>query len=223
MTVDTGKKCHVLADKIAELLCEKTQAGPDVMDYIDSTYGNPTFEEINALVEEQEGSERETLVELIFFPDESVQVQLEDLLEKHTCTPADVATIAAELADRKMSATVALGDTGRTLHVRVDRNVIDPYLTRLNIAHILDADLSRTIAEVLPADWHSAVKVRFRNSRLRPAGTVLDFLHRYFRQGGNGGFLKRTFTALCQSAGSTSAMVRLKSASRIWAMFRRVK
>ena len=181
MTADAHNKCHLLADKIAELLRDRIRAGPDVMDYIDSTYGNPSVAEIKALINEQGGSERETLVELLFFPDTSVQLQLEELLQTQGYTTEDVATVAADLADRNLTANLTLGDTGQGLKVRVDRTVVGPFLTRLNIDYIPDAALRRTVAEVFPADRRSAVAVRLRNARTRPTGGLLDLILRWFR------------------------------------------
>ncbi|KPJ76121.1 MAG: hypothetical protein AMJ54_12790 [Deltaproteobacteria bacterium SG8_13] len=181
MAAESKTDFRLLADTLAELLRDKIQAGPDVIEYIDSTYGNPDAEEIKALIDEHGSSERETLVELLFFPDESIQVQLEAVLQEHACAAEDVAAIADELANRNITAAVSLGDSGRTLAIRVDRTVIDPFLTRLNIAYAPDTGLSRTIAEVLPSNQRIAVGVRFRNAGTRPDGQVRDLLDRYIR------------------------------------------
>ena len=181
MTANLPAKHLVLADSIEALLCRDVAAGPDVMAYIHGTYGPIDSGEIKALVENPDSGERETLVELIFFPDESVQVQLETVLADHPCLSGDVAAIATELADRNLSATVTLGGTGQTLTIRVDRTVIESILTRLNIVYTLEADLNRTVTETVPADKQNAVKVRLRNARFEPAGGQRDFLHRYIR------------------------------------------
>jgi hypothetical protein len=44
-------------------------------------YSNPSPQELANILEDESDSERDTLVELIFFPDESIPVRLEDLLE----------------------------------------------------------------------------------------------------------------------------------------------
>ena len=181
MAAGSKHKRHSITERIAALLHDRIHAGPDVIDYINSTYGNPDAAEIKALIDCRGASDRETLVELLFFPDESVQLQLEEALQTRVFTSEDVAAIAAELADRNILATVSLDDTGQTVSVRADRTVIDPFLTRLNIDYTPDAELLRTITEVLPADRRKAVGVRLRNARIRPAGRLLDFLQRYIR------------------------------------------
>ena len=100
MAADPNIKCHILADTIAALLGDKIQAGPDVIEYINSIYGNPDIVDIQSLIKEQDSSERESLVDLLLFPDESVQVQLEEVLQKTACTSEEVVTIADELANR---------------------------------------------------------------------------------------------------------------------------
>lgn len=181
MTSDQRAKHLILADCIEALLCRNVSAGADVMAYIHGTYGPIDSEEIKALVENPDGGERETLVELIFFPDESVQVQLETVLAKHPCSSGDAADIAAELSKRNLSATVALDEAGQTLTVRVDRIVIDSILARLNIVYTLNADLDRAVGKWVPADRQNAVKVRLRNARFQPIGRQLDSVHRYIR------------------------------------------
>ena len=188
MAAESNQTCQLLADQIADLLCGKIQAGPDVIDYINGTCGDPTFEEIKALIEEPGGSERETLVELIFFPDESIQLQIEKVLERKPITSEAEAAIAADLENRSLLAAVALEDSGRTLSIRVDRGIIDPFLKRLNIAYIPDADMDRTLAEELSPEDRRAVRVRLRNARTRLTGRVGEFLHRYIRAVGDDGF-----------------------------------
>jgi hypothetical protein len=188
MAAESNDPCQLLADQIAELLCSQIHAGSDVIEYIDSTYGNTDVEEIKAFIEEPGSSERETLLELIFFPNEPIQVRIEQVLEKHSFTSEDVATIAAELENRNLLASVALGDTGRALNVRLDRRVIDPFLTRLNITYTPDAVLHRTVAEVFAADTRRAVRVRLRNARNQPTGSGGEFLLRYIRAMGHDPF-----------------------------------
>ncbi len=217
MTAASNHRCDLLTEKIAELLRSGIQAGPDVMEYIDSTCGNPTVEEIKALIEEQGGSERETLVELIFFPDEEIQVQLEKILEQQVYTAEDAAAICGQLASRNLSATVALADTGRTLSVQVDRSVVDPFVNRLNIDFTLDADLNRTVEEAFPADDRRAVRVRLRNARMRPSGNLREVLLRCIRAMGDGrlcfeelDFLLEFLQEPCGDAGFFEAMMKKK-------------
>lgn len=181
MNVDFDKTYYRLADTIAEILSEKIQAGPDVVEYIDSIVGDADIEQVQSLIKDNNSTERESLVELIFFPDTAIQVQLEEMLPANGCTSAGVAAVAAELASRNITATVPLGDTGRALDVRVDRTVIDPFLTRLNLDYAADAELDRTMAEVLPVSQRLEAKVRFRNAQIQPAGRLRDFLQRYMR------------------------------------------
>ena len=179
MAAEPNNKRHLLADTIAALLRHRIQAGPGVIEYINSIYGNPDIGEIQSLINEHDSSERESLVELLLFPDESIQVRLEDLLQQHTYTAEDVAVVATELVDRNIPATVSLGDTGRKLHVRVDRTALEPFLTRLNIDYSLDPQLDRTMTDNLTAAQRIAAAVRFRNARLQPTDRLRDFLQRY--------------------------------------------
>ena len=181
MTAQTNQHCRLLADAIADFFCGTIHAGSDVIDYIDSAYGNPSAAELKAAVEQPGGSERETLVELIFFPDLAVQQQLEGRLEQHDFTAEEVEAVAADLSDRSLQATVLLEGTGQQLQIPVDRSVIDPFLTRLNITCRFDENLQRTIEEVFSTDTRKAVRVCFRNAQSIPTGSLLVFLQRWLR------------------------------------------
>ena len=181
MAAESNEKNHFLADTLAALLRHRIQAGPGVIEYINSIYGNPDIGEIQSLIDDQDSSERESLVELLLFPDEPVQARLEDVLQRHTYTAGNVAVVATDLIDRNITATVSLGDTGRKLHVRVDRTVLEPFLTRLHLDYSLDPQLNRTMADNLSQARWIAAAVRFRNARLEPSVRLRDFLQRYIR------------------------------------------
>ena len=63
-------KCQSLADEISTLLKEGIQLDSEVLSYIDSTFSYPTSAQIEAVLNDPDHSERDALVELIFFPDE---------------------------------------------------------------------------------------------------------------------------------------------------------
>ena len=189
MAAETPNKRRILSDTLAQILSSGIRAGTDVVAYINSTYDYPSIDEIRTIIERRDGSDSESLVELIFFPDHSIQLQLEKVLEKHTYTPDDVAAVAADLAGRNIMARIALVESGRMLHLLVDRSIIDPFLSRLNMTYALDADLCRTIEEVVPKDVQRAVRIRLRNAQARPSGHKRDFVARYLRAVGDDPFI----------------------------------
>ena len=74
---------EILAKKISEMLSKGIGLSADVVHYIDSTFSNPTIEELQIILADDSNCEKDSLMELLFFPDESMQVELEELLERY--------------------------------------------------------------------------------------------------------------------------------------------
>ena len=71
----------MLADRILEILEEGIFLSDEVVQYIDSTFSNPSIEEFKEILQDDSNCEKDSLVELLFFPDVSLQYQLERLLD----------------------------------------------------------------------------------------------------------------------------------------------
>jgi hypothetical protein len=70
-----------VADKIIDILRSGLTIGADTQHYIDSTFSNPSVDTLATLVRDETNCETDSLVALLFFPDESVQLQLEELMD----------------------------------------------------------------------------------------------------------------------------------------------
>jgi hypothetical protein len=69
-----------LAEKIIDILRSGLTLNPDTLHYIDSTFSNPSIGELEELLQDESSCEADSLIELLFFPDEPVQIQLEEML-----------------------------------------------------------------------------------------------------------------------------------------------
>ncbi|MGD1971889.1 MAG: hypothetical protein PVF24_09765, partial [Desulfobacterales bacterium] len=78
-----------IADKIIEFLQRGLAINADTQHYIDSTFSNPSIEALDKLLQDESSCETDSLMELLFYPDESVQLQLEGLLEDAQLRPED--------------------------------------------------------------------------------------------------------------------------------------
>ncbi|MCK4984722.1 MAG: hypothetical protein KAS40_04340, partial [Desulfobacterales bacterium] len=66
-----------LADRIIDILRSGLALDAATLHYIDSTFSNPFIGELEELLQDESSCETDSLIELLFFPDESVQLQLE--------------------------------------------------------------------------------------------------------------------------------------------------
>lgn len=182
MTLETQKKCELLAEEIASILKEGIRLSPDVLHFIDSTYSNPSPQELTNILEDESDCERDTLVELIFFPDESIQVRLEDLLERLDIGKKEEQRVRALLLQKERRTTVYFPNTAKALILQMPRSAVDQFLARLNISKRLDNALVDAIHKNVSENARALVKVKLRNVRKIPAGPKLHFLSIYFEK-----------------------------------------
>jgi len=61
------KKCFLLAGKIERIFRDGFVLSDDIMHYIDSTFSNPSINELEEIIYDEHNCERDPLIELIFF------------------------------------------------------------------------------------------------------------------------------------------------------------
>jgi hypothetical protein len=79
--VKSKNKNKQVAQKIIDILRNGLMINADTQHYIDSTFSNPSVGELEELLQDESSCETDSLMELLFFPDESVQKQLEEMIE----------------------------------------------------------------------------------------------------------------------------------------------
>ncbi len=182
MNLDTPKKCELLAEEIASILKEGIRLSPDVLHFIDSTYSNPSPQELANILEDESDSERDTLVELIFFPDESIQARLEDLLERLDLNDKVAEGVTELLLEKERLTAIYFPDTAKPLILQMPHSAVDQFLSRLNISKRLDNKLVDAIHKNVSENARTLVKVKLRNVRKKPVGPKLHFLSTYFEK-----------------------------------------
>ncbi|MFZ0132885.1 MAG: hypothetical protein WAK95_10110 [Desulfobacterales bacterium] len=168
-----------LAERIAQLLGAGIETGPDLREYIDATYSQPSPADLERILADESDPDREGLLELIFFPDEPLQQNLEDLLpEEGGLEQADVESIAADLTARHLRCTLIFSD-GR-LAIDFTPDSVRTFLERLNLTCPIPPHLAMAIAtRVVPAG-RVAARVKLRNSRNTGGAVKEGFLSDFF-------------------------------------------
>jgi hypothetical protein len=178
--MEPQEKCKVLAGEIKKILSKSIGLSDDVVHYIDSTFSNPTIEELQAILADDSNCEKDSLVELLFFPDESMQIQLEETLERHCPQNEDENKILTYLCRDPLQVTFRFEDDRGAIKLPIPEDVTRQFLVRLKISKHLDAELIESIRNYGDEKNCNRFKVKIRNSRFTATENKTAFLCKFF-------------------------------------------
>lgn len=174
------KKCGALVQAIHEAFEECAPLGDDARRFIDSTFSNPSLEELGEILRDEENCEKEPLLDLIFSPDRTFQERLEDLLEKDAPGKKEEAETLRMLMADPPRAFIRFDDGEAPLILAMPPETAASFLARLNIRRTLNGRLIRAVGKWPGENWRRAVKVRLRNSRFSMTENLIAFLCTFF-------------------------------------------
>jgi hypothetical protein len=120
-------------------------------------------------------------MELLLFPDETMQLQLESLLERLHFQPADEDTVLDDLLQEPVQVTIRFpGDRG-SLRLKVTEDVAGRFISRLNISRHLNPNLLDALNRHQDETISDRIKVKLRNSRFSPTTEKIEFLCLFFK------------------------------------------
>jgi len=169
-------KCDLLAGEIKKILANGLALSREVVHYIDSTFSHPSIAELQTVLQDDSNCERDSLIELLFFPDEFIQAQLEELLENHSYQKHDGVNVSSRLCAPPLLIALHFPDTRGMLNLAVPTAACAQFVSRLNIAAHPDRRLIAAINTHLTEKLRPIAKVKIRNSRFAPAENKIDFL-----------------------------------------------
>ncbi|NNK86426.1 MAG: hypothetical protein HKO91_12845, partial [Desulfobacterales bacterium] len=136
--MNTDEKCNLLAKRIRKILRAGIHLNSVVTHFIDSTFSNPCLNELEKIIADQSNSERDSLIELIFFPDEQIQAKLENFLNSHHYCREDKNKVLNCLSSETIESTIHFPDGKSVLRIKMPSEAADRFLTRLNIQRKID-------------------------------------------------------------------------------------
>ena len=163
-TVDS---CRQLAGELRRHLAGGLTPGREVMNYIDSTFSHPSLEELTALLEDENNCERDSLLALLFTPDESLQISLEPLLEASAFTAGDRSTIVRCLTDPPPVVEMDLPDDRGRIQLSMPASGAERFVDLMHPEKQLPAVLKNAIRAHVDEEVATRIKVMLRNSRCR--------------------------------------------------------
>jgi len=180
--MDSEEKCHQLADEIRKILGKGFTLSSEVIHYIDSTFSNPTATELQTILQDDSNCEKDSLMELLLFPDETMQFQLEALLEGLQFQEADEKSILDDLLKGSLPVIIRFPEGRGPLHLRVTEDVAGRFISRLNISKHLTPDLLEALNHYEDEKISIQIKVKMRNSRFSATDEKIKFLCLFFEK-----------------------------------------
>ncbi|MBA3027355.1 MAG: hypothetical protein FP816_00855 [Desulfobacteraceae bacterium] len=159
-------KTRPVADKISEILKKGIRLDGRNIHFIESTFCLFEPEEVKKALEDDERCENEVLVPLIFFPDETQQLQLEPVLKTIHLEPLDIPDIFNRVKNTVPCIGVEWPDALGGFTTELSEAALEHFIPRLHLAKPLDKGLTEAMDRFLPEDANLAARVKLRNSRI---------------------------------------------------------
>jgi hypothetical protein len=173
-------KCALLADEILKILGGGLNLSRDVVHYIDSTFSNPSIEALQAILLDDSNCEKDSLIDLLLFPDEPLQLKLEDLLESQNYQKEDEEIVLRHLCRNPLHVSFHYPEKPGFFSLTISVSHARQFIRRLNIGKQQDSTLISAIETSSSEKHQRQFKVKIRNSRFSSTENNVRFLSAFF-------------------------------------------
>ena len=175
-------KNREVADRIIDILRSGLPINADTQHYIDSTFSNPSVDTLEALVKDETNCETDSLVALLFFPDESVQLQLEEMIDAVCFEKQDRRAIQDMVCAQLVQTRICFPDGRGSFEMAVSPSNVAQFIAHLNLSRRLDSKLRSAIVKYVDQTLQTRCKVRLRNAKPISSSTHMLFLVDFFKK-----------------------------------------
>jgi len=197
-----------IALRIRDILARGADLSPEVMRFIDSTFSDPSAAELAAILGTDADSERDSLLELLFSPDESIQLELEEfLVTKGSRGLNEEGRVVERICRPPLTAAFRLPENRGVVNVAVTPRLARRFVYQLKIDRLIPESVAADIESRLTGRDRLRLRVLLRGARFDFSPSNTDFLCRLIGQLGfadDGGWESFAF-ALEMLAGADSA------------------
>lgn len=173
--------CTDLAIRIRDMLARGVNLAPEVLHFIDSTFFNPTAAELGAVAGDESASEHDPLLELLFTPDETFQVELEETLAGRGL---DAERVAGLLCRPPLQVRFRFPDARGVLGLEMTLPLARHFVSQLRIERPIPADLLQALESAAAAGDRPRARVLIRNARVQLSPETVAFLRNCLTQVG---------------------------------------
>ena len=165
-----------IAAKIREILERGMDLSPETLRFIDGTFSDPSAAEVEAVIKDEASVERDSLLELLFSPDEALQVELENLLALPHRSSPDAQEVAARLTMAPLPVIFRFPDGRDELQVALTPPLARRLTSGLRIGRNLPAPAVDAIDVNFSGRARQRLRVMIRNARFDFTPARTEFL-----------------------------------------------
>jgi hypothetical protein len=165
-----------LAEAIRAALARGLDVSPRVLDFIDSTFLNPSLPALERLIRQEASPEVDSLLQLLFCPEEPLQEALEEQIGAGGWKVKDEPRIAGYLCRPPLSVAFRFPAGRGTLALTLTAPLAARFVSQLNIGRRIPPALGSALDAALAASERIRVRVRIRNSRVAWSESALEFM-----------------------------------------------
>ena len=170
-------KIRPLVDRIESILWEGFRLLPETLHFIESTFDCTSIKTLAVKLDDNSDSDHHTITELIYFPDEAMQLRIEDVLEQGNYVISDEFSIVDLLVRNRPATRIFWPAAPEPLNQLLPVAAAKPFLSRLHITRRIDPKLLGTIQTRVSRDNRLAVKVKLRNCNVPQTPARISFLN----------------------------------------------
>jgi hypothetical protein len=153
-----------------------------ILDYIEATLFSPDPDALAVFLADETDCDRDSLLDLIFFPDHRVQIGMEAMLEASCFSEDDETALHRRLDDEPVYSEIKMPDGHALVRILVPDFIKTQYLKRLNITWHIDPGVSAAIEKGTSAKLATIARVRLRNANMKFSPESIRFLCLFFER-----------------------------------------
>lgn len=169
----------MLAGKIEDLFQEGIVLDLDTLHFIDSTFSNPSLKEFSDILKDESNLESGSLMELVFSPDESMQIQLEHILVDEHFAKDDEKEIVDLLCSKRLNTDIVFPDGRGKLNISIPDETIASFVSKLHILWKPEEQILKTLGQI---PEKAAITLRMRNKMVDLSQNKINTLCSFFQK-----------------------------------------
>ncbi|MFZ5573525.1 MAG: hypothetical protein ACOZF0_24245 [Thermodesulfobacteriota bacterium] len=178
--MDNHPKCPAVADAILHWLENGLVVEEPVRNYLRSVFADRSLPELALFLEQEDGCERDSLLDLLLFPDEALKIRLETVMGREAFGPGDEQAVVRLLSGRRPKALIRFREeeTGRA--IPVPDYLAENLVARLRLCRPPDPRIIASVAAHVPPADVPSVLVKIRHAEVPPNPAMIGVLCRFF-------------------------------------------